>query len=249
MGCDSNCTSNRRYSTKAIDYTYSQFAEDNTNYTLDDVKKVSNATEFSEADQALCDELKDYSVCVGYKSGNTYVCPGHRRADIARTINYALDYNTGDLLSCNQPEKIRSALHTEIEQRKKHLLYANELKVHKSNIEQIKTGTIVDNIQPNDMSQSLSALNDFVKNTTNVAKKLNNKKGDYKWKSSYRNNTQIQSALTTAEGEYAKSNDIKCMQPAVSADYIDCICYSDCTYHGRIHVKYCSCNIACGCNY
>ena len=58
-------------------------------------------------------------------------------------------------------------------------------------IEEIKTGTLVDNIQPNDMSESLSALNDFVKSTTNVAKKLNSHKGDYKWPTSYRDNAQI----------------------------------------------------------
>lgn len=71
------------------------------------------------------------------------------------------------------------------------MLYAKETKVHKSMIEEIKTGTLVDNIQPNDMSESLSALNDFVKSTTNVAKKLNSHKGDYKWPTSYRDNAQI----------------------------------------------------------
>jgi len=97
--CYYNCPVNKRYATKALDYTYSQFAGDSTSYTVADVINVATATELEKTDSTLYGKLNGYTVCVGY-SGSTYSCPGHRRADKTRTVSYAQDYNAGDLLSC-----------------------------------------------------------------------------------------------------------------------------------------------------
>ena len=62
---------------------------------------VAAARSLEKADETLCAKLKGYTVCVGYKSGTTYICPNHRRADKSKTVSYAKDYNAGDLLSCD----------------------------------------------------------------------------------------------------------------------------------------------------
>ena len=250
-----NCSHSNMYSAK-ITYTYSQFLFDaitSVDTELSDKSKYGKKGYNNAKKKAI--NYANYTVCVSF-SGKDYSCPGHRDAVNVgvRSMTYAINYNAGDVLSCSQPDKIRQNLVFEINQRKQHALYNSQ---QQYSYGPYNRGDIVHHTQPNLMSQHLGSLNAFISSVSNVAPKLHNGHGDYKHGGStygfsspaYRSNSSILQPMTVLSGKITQPNDLKPMQPNISVDYNDCICYSDCTRHGILNVSYCGCNINCLCNY
>lgn len=251
------CGLNSVYKSVDMNYTYSQFSLDSgkNDATLSTVTSYT-ASKYNEAMKKAANYAL-YSICVSY-TGGIYHCPGNRQAAEvvgSRNLTYAQDYNTGDVLSSPQPDLIRQNLMLELSQRKRHALYKQQQQYNKG---PYVAGTVVHHDQPTSMSQHLGNLNNFISSTTNVAPKLNNGHGDYKHKgevygftspSAYRSNQHMNQSMNVQQGDSTIPNDLKPIQPNISVDYNDCICYSDCITHGKLRVKYCTCNINCICNY
>ena len=250
MSKKDNCNSNSNRSTATITYTYSQFSIDQGK---NDPALSTSGSNYKKM-KKLASEYAQYTMCASYSSGS-YNCPGHRDAvDVGtRQMTFADDYNRGDVLSSSQPDKILQNLAFEIEQRKKNALYKSQQQYTKG---PYVRGTAVHHDQPVSLATHLNSLNNFIKNVA-VAPKLHDGKGDYKHggavygfdSAGYRSQNAIQQPLDTVSGNATYPNDLKPIQPSISVDYNDCICYSDCTNHGTLRTKYCTCNINCLCNY
>lgn len=90
--------------------------------------------------------------------------------------------------------------------------------------------------QPNQISELLVYLNQYIKNIS-----------DYKFPSNKVTSVGEIDGHPVLSGEICQPDDIKVLEKYLNSQYNDCICYADCTSYG--YEIRCNCYGDCGCNY
>lgn len=178
-----------------------------------------------------CASNKYGQVCAAYKNSALYSCPGHRSMDESRNGKFE-SYGPGDIVDHDQPVSLRSQLKAEIAARRAHVFYKNEL----SALSPLPgsdpiSGDLVAHGQENVINNCISALNSAINKSRNNLSAGSLPDGD--WGISKKEIPSTVHGHAVPAGAVLSAENLLYLERNTLSALRDCICYADCTSHGK----------------